>query len=165
MDFILSFQYPTISTMKNLIITLSIVLCSFSAFTSFSQSAQNGKPSLFANYPSAINCTEAQLSSLFSAAPGQNVSMSLPGNFTIAGSVISNTAKFSNLQAMVIKLPAFNNMVLALSKRSDDNNRITYVGHLFNSKYSDGYELKRNTNGDYQFIKIETEKILQDCTM
>jgi hypothetical protein len=45
----------------------------------------------------------------------------------------------------------------------DENNNPIYRGHLFNKDYSDGYELARSENGNYQFIKIQTERLQPTC--
>jgi hypothetical protein len=154
----------TIPTMKHLLTTLSLVLLTLFAVTGYSQNRQAGKPFLFADFPTTIPCTEAQLSSLFTAAKGQNISISLANNFSLAGPVTSNQVKYSNLQTIIIKLSAFRNSLFSLSKQKDKDNRIIYVGRIINPVYSDGYELKRTTDGNYQLIKIDLEKILVNCS-
>lgn len=149
--------------MKHLTITMCMVLLTLFAVTSYSQNKQATKPSLFANFPTTIICTGAQLSSLFTAAKGKNISVSLANNFTLSGPVTSNLVKYSNLQTIVMKLPAFNNSLFSLSKQTDEAYNITYAGRILNPLYADGFELKRNTDGNYQFIKIDLEKIVVNC--
>jgi hypothetical protein len=149
--------------MKNLsiiFIAVSFCLCTVKGF---SQKEHSGKPLMFSNYPPIINCTEDQLNNIFSYGLGDHVNIALPANLTLSGPVTSNIVKFSNLQTVVIKLPSFNNILFALSKRLDENNKPVYVGHLFNKDYADGYELRRTNGGNYQFVKIETEKLLPTC--
>ncbi|MBL0355802.1 MAG: hypothetical protein IPP72_02455 [Chitinophagaceae bacterium] len=121
------------------------------------------KKSLFNNYPSVINCTEAQLSSLFNTEKGRQVNLQLPGNLNLQGTVISKADKYNNLQTVAITLPAFRNILFSVTKRYDAANKAIYVGHLFNTDYADGYELKRNTDNTYQFIKIATGTLLPTC--
>jgi len=149
--------------MKHLTFTVCLVLSTLFAVTGYAQKKQADRPSLFANFPSTINCTEADLSKLFTAAKGQNTSVTLENNFRLSGPVTSNLVKYHNLQTVVIQLPTFNNSLFSLSKQTDQNNNYTYVGRIINASYADGFELTRTADGNYQFIKIDLEKILVDC--
>ncbi|MEO5890718.1 MAG: hypothetical protein ABIQ31_10720 [Ferruginibacter sp.] len=148
--------------MKRLTTTICMVLLALSAVTGYSQNRQSVKPSLFTAFPTTINCTEAQLSSLFTQ-KGTNVSLSLDNKLTLSGPVTSNLVKYHNLQTIVIKLPAFKNTLFSLSKQTDKNNNNTYVGRILNPLYADGFELKRQANGIYQLTKIDIDKILVYC--
>jgi len=146
--------------MKPILSILLTVLFTGCFLTSFSQS----KKLLFSRYPASIACTEAQLSKLFSADKGQQVSLKLSENFKLEGPVSNKISKYNNtLQTLVIQLPAYNNMLLAISKRSAANNQTVYIGHLYNSESADGYQLKQQGGNTYQFVKIETDKVLQPC--
>ncbi|MFZ4056851.1 MAG: hypothetical protein ACOYKE_01880 [Ferruginibacter sp.] len=147
--------------MKNLTTIMCLVL-TFTTVTSIAQSNSASRPSLFANYPSIIQCTEAQLSSLFNANVGQQVNASFAA-LNLSGPITSKEQRYSNLQIMVVKLPAFNNVLFSVSKRLDENNLPVYVGHILDNKYQDGYNLKRNNDGTYQFEKVEMGKIQPDC--
>ncbi|MEP7144530.1 MAG: hypothetical protein ABI707_16710 [Ferruginibacter sp.] len=149
--------------MKHFLITMCMVLLTLFAVTGYSQNRQAFRPSLFTGFPAIINCTEAQLSSLFTNAMGQNINLSLASNFTLSGPVTSNLVKYSNLQTIIIKLPAFKNTLFSLSKQTDQNNNNTYVGKILNPLYADGFELKHNGGGNYQLVKINVEKILVNC--
>jgi len=149
--------------MKNLATTSLLVALTLCAAAVSAQNTLLSKPSLFSKYPNVINCTSAQLNSFFESDQGKNVKVLINNTFTLAGSVKSKLVKYNNLQTVVIKLPAFNNILLTLSKRTDKHEIITYVGHLFDNAYADGYELKKINNDNYQFIKISMEKILPDC--
>ena len=150
--------------MKNLATITLMVALTLCAATVSAQNTLLSKPSLFSKYPDVINCTSAQLNSFFESDQGKTVKVSINNTFTLAGSVKSKLAKYNNLQTVVINLPAFNNILLTLSKRTDKREIITYVGHLFDNAYADGYELKKINNDNYQFIKISMEKILPDCS-
>ena len=146
--------------MKHILSILLAVLFTGCFSTSFSQS----KKLLFSRYPANISCTEAQLSKLFNADKGQQVSLKLSDNFKLEGTVFNKISKYNNtLQTLVVQLPAFNNMLLAISKRLAANNQTVYIGHLYNSESADGYQLKQQGNNTYQFVKIETDKVLQPC--
>jgi len=150
--------------MKHLTTTMCTVLLILFAVTGYTQNKQSGKPLLFASFPTIIDCTETQLSSFFTAAKGESISVLLANNFSLSGPVASNQVKYSNLQTIIIKLPAFKNSLFSLSKQTDRYNHISYVGRIINPLYADGFELKRKADGDYQLIKIDLEKILVNCS-
>lgn len=149
--------------MKNLTITLCTVLLALHAVSGYSQSRRLAKPTLFDTFPTSVNCTAAQLSSLFTEKKGANINLVLADNLTLSGIVSSNLLKYSNLQTIIIKLPAFKNTLCSLSKQTDKNNNNIYTGRILNPLYTDGFELKPNKGGNYQFTKIDTERIFANC--
>lgn len=148
--------------MKHVAFIAIMLLFTFIATTGYSQTAS--KPKQFSNFPDVINCSETQLSSIFNSTPGQNVSLAFSDNFSFAGDVVNNVVKYSNLQSAVIKSPAFHNSIFSISKITNKDNSISYVGRIVNKNYFDGYELKKNAAGNYQLIKMETDRVIQDCS-
>jgi hypothetical protein len=129
-----------------------------------SQNTATPKPKIFSNFPDIINCSESELSKVFSASVDQNVTLSFSDNFLFSGAVTGNVVKYANLQSAVIKSPVFGDAIFALSKITNANGSINYIGRIINKKYFDGYELKKNELNNYQLIKIETDKVIQDCS-
>jgi len=138
-----------------------VLLFAFITTTGYSQTAS--RPKQFSNFPDVINCTEATLSNVFNATPGQNISISFSGNFSFTGDVLNNVVKYSNLQSAVIKSPAFHNSIFSVSRITSADNSVSYVGRIINKNYFDGYELKKNAAGNYQLIKVETDRVIPDC--
>lgn len=149
--------------MKHFTKLVFAALCTFIAFGSSAQKTSSSKPFLFNNYPAVINCTEAQLSNLFVAEKGQPVNVALPGNLTLKGTITTKLTKYNTLETVTIQLPGFHNILFSVTKRVDAANKTIYAGHLFNSNYADGYELKRKADNTYQFIKIDMEQLLPAC--
>jgi hypothetical protein len=150
--------------MKYLITALCTVLLNIAASTVAAQSTKISRPYLFKNFPAAIDFSQAQLSNVFSAQAGQNKTLALPAGLSLSGEVVSNISKYNgSLQTLTIKLPAFNNMLFSLSKRTAKDNSVIYIGHLFSKDYADGYDLKRNDNNTYQLIKVEMNEMLPAC--
>lgn len=149
--------------MKHLTTTMCMVLLTLFAATSYSQKRSASRPFLFTNFPTSITCTDAQLNSLFTVSKGKAVNVTLANNLTLSGPVISNQVKYSNLQTIVIKLPAFDNSLFSLSIQTDQNHNKTFVGRILNPLYADGFELQRNADGNYSLIKIDLEKIVVTC--
>jgi hypothetical protein len=140
------------------------LLLSFIVTTGFCQS-NNPKPKQFSNFPETIICSEQELSKVFTASPGQNISLSFSNNFTFTGNVTSNLAKYANLQSAVIVSPDYSNTIFSVSKITNGDGSISYIGRIINKNYFDGFELKKNASGIYQLKKVETDRVIQDCNL
>lgn len=138
------------------------VLLFFAATTGFSQNTS--KPQQFNNFPAHINCNEQELAKVFNAAAGQDISLSFSDNFIFSGKVKSNIVKYANLQTAVVISPIFSNTIFSVSKIIAKDGTINYLGRIINKNYFDGFELKRNASGNYQLIKMETDRVIQDCS-
>lgn len=137
------------------------LLLSFILTTGFCQS--NPKPKQFSSFPEIINCSEQELSKVFTTSPGQSISLAFSNNFTFGGTVTSNMAKYANLQSAVIVSPDYSNTVFGVSKITNADGSISYVGRIINKNYFDGFEMKKNAAGNYQLKKIETDRVIHDC--
>lgn len=138
------------------------LLLSFMVTTGF---CQNNKPKQFNNFPETINCSEQELSKVFTTLPGQTISLSFSNNFTFAGTVKSNIAKYANLQSAVIESPDYSNTIFHVSKVINADGSIGYIGRIINKNYFDGFQLKKNASGIYQLKKVETDRVIQDCNL
>ncbi|HMI78905.1 MAG TPA: hypothetical protein VK484_08925 [Ferruginibacter sp.] len=139
------------------------LLLSFISLAGLAQNPNGSKPKQFNNFPDVINCSETTLSNIFNAAAGQNISLSFSDNFSFTGSVTSNIVKYSNLQTAVVRSPLFNNSIFSVSKIINKDNSVSYLGRIINKNYFDGYELKQNAAGNYQLVKMETDRVIPDC--
>jgi hypothetical protein len=146
--------------------TLSIVFVScITLLVSFHAHAQvitSSRPYLFSNFSASIPAAAAELDKAFLGAEGTSIRLNFSNNFSINGTIFSSVQRYSNLSSVIIKLPLLQNSLLSVSKRINDDHTITYVGRIINEKYADGYELNKDTNGNYTFNKIKTEELIQD---
>lgn len=140
---------------------LSLMLSGI-ALTGFSQTSS--KPKQFNSFPEKINCTEQELAKVFNAVPGQSITLNFSDNFIFSGSVKSNLVKYSNLQSAVVVSPDYSNTIFSVSKITNSDGGISYIGRIINKSFFDGFELKKNTAGVYQLTKIETDRVIQDCS-
>ncbi|HMO62100.1 MAG TPA: hypothetical protein PKC39_07615 [Ferruginibacter sp.] len=138
-------------------------LCAVLLIAACSVPASAQKASLFKNYPDVIELSAVQLNQFFSTKKGQSNLLALPGGLSLDGTVISSDFKYSNLQRMAMKLPAFGNILFALYRRTEADNSVVYTGHLFSSNYADGYELKKVSADKYQLVKVQMEEMLPAC--
>ena len=93
---------------------------------------------------------------MFTAIPGETISLSFSEEFAYTGTVLSNEIKYNNLQSVIIKSAAYQNSLLQLSKITNTDNSFSYVGRIINPEAADGFELKKENNS-YRLQKIETE--------
>jgi poly-D-alanine transfer protein DltD len=149
--------------MKPFILYALVLLFALVSQTAYTQNPAGSKPKLFSNFPEKIICSETELSKVFATNTNQNINLSFSDNFLFSGIVTSNVVKYANLQTAVIKSPAFGDAVFALSKITNTDNSVSYIGRIINVKYFDGYELKKDAHNKYQLIKIETDKVIQVC--
>ena len=139
---------------------LSLLLCCLT-ITAFSQNS--AKPKQFASYPEKIKCSEQELARIFTSSPGQQIRLSFSDNFTFSGNVTSNIVKYANLQTAVIISPDYYNTIFSVSRITNDDGTLSYIGRIINQNYFDGFELKKDPSGNYQLKKIETDKVIQGC--
>lgn len=150
--------------MKHCTRVLLAAFCLLATSSSTAQKKSSAKPFLFKEYPAVINCTEAQLASLFTYGNDAEVTLLFPNGLTLKGPVRWWAKKYSALQSISIKLTAFGNTLFSVSRRFDAANNFIYVAHLFHPDYADGYELKHTDGKNYQLVKMETDKIIQICS-
>lgn len=141
--------------------TLLMLLLCLTTAVSYSQA--DSRPKIFQNFPESFTVNEPFFQNIFQATDGQDVSLPLSTSFNFPGKVLSNEFKYSNLQSITIKSSIFDNAILHLSKITNEDNSITYVGRIINDRAFDGYEIRRSTDGTYSFKKFETAKVMQDC--
>ena len=149
--------------MKNPIRYACLLLLFVVSSTAHAQNETAVKPKLFTAFPEKIYCSLAELSKPFESNANKAINLSFSDNFLFNGIVLSNVVKYSNLTSVVMKSAELDDAVFVLSKITTAEG-VNYVGRIINEKYNDGYELKKDSNNNYQFVKIETGKILQVCS-
>lgn len=126
------------------------------------QEATERRPQLFAAFAKSINFPKTQLEKIFTTAEGSTIKLSLGDNVGLSGVVTSSIQRYQNLQSVIIKLNNLDNTVFGISKRTNDDNTITYIGRIINTKYSDAFELKADATGNYLLNKKQTAELIED---
>lgn len=139
---------------------LFTLLISFNSL--MAQVATERRPQLFAAFERSINFPKPELEKIFSAAEGANLKLSLGGNVGLTGTVTSSIQRYNNLKSVIVRLNNLDNTVLGISKRINDDNSITYIGRIVNTKYSDAFEIKSDANGNYFLNKKNTSELIED---
>lgn len=139
------------------------VLLLLITLTGFSQN-NSSKPKQFSAFPDVISCTETALAGIFNAQAGQFVSLNFSDNFIFSGTVTSNIVKYANLQTAVVASPDYANTIFSVSKIINEDGSTAYLGRIINKNYFDGFELKQHVAGTYQLVKMETDRVIPDCS-
>lgn len=140
------------------------VLFSFISITGFSQN-NSQKPKQFDSFPATVICNEQELARVFNTAQGQNINLSFSDNFNFSGTITSNIIKYNNLQTAIIVSPDYTNTIFNVSKITNQDGTVSYIGRIINKNFFDGFELKQSSTGNYQLTKIETDRVMPDCSL
>lgn len=150
--------------MKTIFTLACMLLMGLTTSTAFAQATDASKKNLFAAFPSKIDVTNNTLQNLFTAMPGEKISIAFDSQFTFTGMVISNEMKYQNLQSVLIRSAQFDNALLQVSKITNNDQSISFVGRIIHQNALDGYEIKKDLANNYRLQKFETKNILQDCS-
>jgi hypothetical protein len=142
---------------------LMLLLC-LSTAVGYSQQTVANKTRLFAATPDKIDIASELFSKIMTFSEGTEVTFPLGNGVTFNGIVLSNEMKYSNLQSMTIRSAELNNSFFSLSKITNPDNSISYVGRIINNNALDGYQVKKAETGNYRLEKFESDRILQDCS-
>lgn len=141
-------------------LSLMLLLCLLGA----AGFAQVAKTKVFSQFPETVDISRSQLSKALTAEEGATVTLHFSSDLVITGTVVANVQKYDNLQSMVIKSEAFANALFHLSKVTNKDNTVIYLGRILSEDAADGYEIKSETAGIYQLKKVLLETIYQPCT-
>ena len=148
--------------MKNISKVFVLCITLIASYNTNAQVTTSLRPLLFSNFSANIPTAAAELNKAFLGVEGSLIQLNFTTNFSITGTVFSSVQRYNNLSSVIIKVTSLHNSLLSISKRTNDDNTITYVGRIINEKYADGYELKKDNIGNYSFTKIKTEELIQD---
>jgi len=148
--------------MKTISKVLALCMLLTSVYQANAQVNTSSRPDLFSSFSANIPAQVAELDKAFITGKGSSIQLNFANNFSFTGTVLSSIQRYSNLSSVIIKSPLFQNSLLTISKRINDDKSITYVGRIINEKYADGYVLQKDNIGKYFFSKIKTEDLIQD---
>ena len=131
------------------------------SYTAQSQILTSQRHSYFNKYAEKLPTTVNELDKAFTTPEGAKIKINFSG-LQFNGIVTSSIKRYDNLYSVIIKSPSLNNTLLAISKRINDDKTVTYVGRIINEQYADGYELRKENNGDYAINKIRTDALIED---
>ncbi len=148
--------------MKRISKVIVLLTLLFSFNNSKAQVVGDNRPHIFSAFAEKINFPTSELERIFNTPQGSSIKLSLGTNVGFSGLIISSLQKFENLKSVSIRLNDLDNTILGISKRTNDDRSITFVGRIINPKYADGFELKSDANGNYFITKVKTADVIQD---
>lgn len=148
--------------MKTISRAMALCMLLIATHTTYAQVITSSRPDLFNSFSANIPAPVAELNKAFISNKGSSIQLNFANNFSFTGTVLSSVQRYSNLSSVIIKSPILQNSILAISKRINEDNTITYVGRIINEKYADGYLLQKDNTGNYSFTKIRTADLIQD---
>ena len=137
------------------------MLCTMLIGASITKAQNSLSLNLFDNYSNTINCPISELDKIFNLNQGNAVTLSLSANTNLTGTIGTSVQRYANLKSVVIKLNGLQGAIFNISKRTNADNTITYVGRIINERFADGYELIKDATG-YLLTKIKTDDVMQD---
>jgi hypothetical protein len=120
------------------------------------------RPQLFAAFAKTINFPKTELEKIFTTPEGRTIKLSLGDNVGLIGVITSSIQRYHNLQSVVVRLNNLDNTIFGISKRTNDDNSISYVGRIINTKYADAFEVKSDASGNYFINKTNTANLIED---
>ena len=158
------FKPINILNMKTITSTVLVLLLSAASLSVFAQKTAVNQKSIFTEFPGSIEISKNTLKSTLVAKPGQTVSIRFNDKFVFTGKVMSNELKYSDLQSMIVKSDTYANTLFQLSRITNSENSIKYIGRIINTDALEVFEIKNDVADNYQLQKIDLDKILQDCS-
>jgi len=140
---------------------LAISIFLISSFATKAQVETSSRQRLFSRYADKLPTKINELDKAFLSPTGTEIELNF-SNFSFKGIVTSSIKRYHNLSTVIIKSTSLNNSLFSISKKINEDKTITYIGRIVNENYADGYELVKDTLGNYSLNKIKTESLLQD---
>src|SRR5215211_5422310 len=120
-----AFEQIKFNTMKTL--TKACVILILLTITYNTQAQKTiERPKLFKAVENKIRYPKTDLEKIFTKTKGSNFHISLPGNFTFTGTVVSTVQRYNNLKSFLIKSDVLHGAMFFVSKRINDDNSTTY---------------------------------------
>lgn len=140
-----------------------MALCIFIMFsyTSKAQILTSNRQNYFNKYAQKLPTVVTELDKAFTTPEGAKVKINF-ADFSFNGIVTSSIKRYDNLYSVIVKAPGLDNTILAISKRINSDKTVSYIAHIINQKYADGFELRKDNSGNYAMNKIKTDALIED---
>lgn len=145
------------------IITKMMMLCVivFSSYASMAQVLTSNRENYFSKYSQKLPTAESELDKAFQVPEGDKVKINF-ADFSFSGIVTSSIKRYDNLYSVLVKAPGLDNTMLAISKIINPDKSVSYIGRIINQNYADGFELRKDNDGNYAMNKIRTDALIED---
>lgn len=138
----------------------ALLLCAFASVIIVHAKSQTSR--LFSSVPDSLQLAETEISQLFTLKAGSVISIRVSDQFQLKGVLKSSIQKYENLKSLIIESTNYKGAILSLSRRTEDDNSIIYLGRILSSQHDDGFELRINEAGQYYLRKIEVNNSIME---
>lgn len=114
---------------------------------------------MFDALPETAKFLPSAIEGLFNLNPGAAVDVKFTQGFHVTGVVKSNKKVYDNLQTIVIESSNYK-ANLFISKTTDQDNKIKYVGRMLGRGFQDGIELNMDNAGNNIIKKINLKEMI-----
>lgn len=138
-------------------------LHSFSQEISFRSAREKnmGKSALFTYVAERVAADPAIMQNLFAAQMGESMTVKFSDNLQLNGRVMM-TEQETNFQSITLRCTNFPGALFTLSKVTDADGSINYVGAIISNNHKDMISLEKDSNGNYAWVKKNLSEILPD---
>jgi hypothetical protein len=147
--------------MKKLYTFFVVSILLISSFSVKSQTTATVRQNLFARYADKLPTKENEFEKAFGASVGTEITLNL-SNLTFTGTITSMVKRSDNLFTVIIRSASSDNSIFSISKRTHDDNTVSYSGRILNEKFADGYQVMKDSTGNYALNKFQTQSLIQD---
>lgn len=147
--------------MKIMCKVMALCIVIMSSYATQAQILTSNRQNYFSKYSEKLPTATTELDKAFTTPEGGKIKINF-ADFSFNGIVTSSIKRYDNLYSVIIKAPDLNNTLLAISKRINVDKTVTYVGRIINEKYADGFELRKDNDGNYTMNKIRTDALIED---
>jgi len=139
--------------MKKLFVTLTFTF----VFTVMFSNAKAQK--MFDALPETAKFLPSVVEGIFNLNPGSAVDVKFTQGFHVTGVIKSNKKVYDNLQTIVIESSNYK-ANLFISKTTDQDNKVKYVGRMLGRGFQDGIELNMDNAGNNIIKKINLKDMI-----
>lgn len=147
--------------MKIIYKAMALCILIMYSYASEAQVLTSSRQNYFDRYAQELPTPVTELNKAFTTSEGAKVKINF-ADFSFNGIVVSSIKRYDNLYSVIVKAPGLDNTILSISKRINPDKTVSYIGHIINQKYADGFELRKDNNGNYAMNKIKINALIED---
>jgi len=147
--------------MKIIYKAMALCILIMYSYASEAQVLTSSRQNYFDRYAQELPTPVTELNKAFTTNEGAKVKINF-ADFSFNGIVVSSIKRYDNLYSVIVKAPGLDNTILSISKRINPDKTVSYIGHIINQKYADGFELRKDNNGNYAMNKIKINALIED---
>jgi hypothetical protein len=115
------------------------------------------KSQLFSRLPERLPVSSTGLEKIFSASSSGTLKITLSNSVTLEGVILERVQRTPRIVTVNMKLLNYDGALLTISRMTDEDAQVTYMGRIINIKYGDALVL--STENSQVFIAKEKQSV------